>query len=228
MPTDSHLLPPHSQAILRAARSGTLYKRLLSEDDDGDVDALVDNKPDKKEEDPTADTYLVRTWRQVPRNTEHDSISHLAKRRKGIITLPSKYAATATAAPAGPTVTRAIVRRIDAAGNPYTQEVTLVDGEQVDGEIISTTVVVDPHSGGAGVSPHSTPNRRRPQSYKKKRGPGRGRKKKLLMPENTRPGGDGGSIESDNGGTDTTSIVSGPITPRQCFLSSFFFGAIDM
>ena len=41
MPKDSNLLPPHSQELLRAARSGRLYKRpapVENEDDDADAD----------------------------------------------------------------------------------------------------------------------------------------------------------------------------------------------
>ncbi|KAM5382815.1 hypothetical protein ACJZ2D_002206 [Fusarium nematophilum] len=46
------------------------------------------------------------------------------------------------------TVTRATVRRIDAAGNFYMEEVTLADGQQIQGEIISTRIEVAPAPGG--------------------------------------------------------------------------------
>jgi hypothetical protein len=179
MPKDSHLLMAHSQELLRAARSGALYKRPAPEDDEGDGDAILD-KPDKKDEDPTALSYSVRMWRQVPRSAEPDGpVGHLAKRHKGTVTLPSKYSAE----PLGTTVTRATVRKIDAAGNPYTQEVMLAEGEKADGEVISTSVVIVPHAPGAAkATPQAaTPSRRRPPlPSKKKKGPGRGRKKKVL------------------------------------------------
>ena len=90
----------------------------------------------------------------------------------------------AGAAP-GPTTTKATVRRIDAAGNPYTQEVTLNEGQPVDGEIISTTVVAAPVP-NAAVEASVTPVRRRPPPPKRKpKGPGRGRKKKLPLPAST-------------------------------------------
>ena len=182
MPRESHLLPPHTQELLRAARSGRLYKRPApteEEEPDAEVDPV---KGEKKDWEPTSDGYTVKMWKQVPRNAENQTISHLAKRHKNTVTLASRAAAPQAA---GPTVTRATVRRIDAAGNPYEQTVTLADGQQVDGEIISTTVVPVPTAaqGELGVQ-QTTPARRRPPPPKRKaKGPGRGRKKgKLPIP----------------------------------------------
>ncbi|KAI1101654.1 hypothetical protein F4804DRAFT_292490 [Jackrogersella minutella] len=188
MPKDSHLLPTHTQELLRAARSGRLYKRPLPvEEEEADPDAALAEKPDKKEEeDPSTKSYQVKVWKQVPRTAEGPTISHLAKRRKGVITL----SATLPAGPSsGPTITKATVRRIDAAGNPYTQEVTLNEGQTVDGEIISTMVVPAPiAAANADASTAATPVRRRPPPPKRKpKGPGRGRKKKLPLPASTQP-----------------------------------------
>ncbi|KAK4155155.1 hypothetical protein C8A00DRAFT_42209 [Chaetomidium leptoderma] len=183
MPRESHLLPPHSQELLRAARSGRLYKRPApteEEEPDADVDIV---KGEKKDWEPPSDGYMVKLWKQVPRNAENPTTSHLAKRHKNTVTLASR----AIVAPhiAGPTVTRATVRRIDAAGNPYEQTVTLTDGQQVKGEIISTTVVPAP-SAAKGDLPlqQAAPVRRRPPPPKRKaKGAGRGRKKgKLPLP----------------------------------------------
>ncbi|KAI1813423.1 hypothetical protein GGS20DRAFT_479790 [Poronia punctata] len=188
MPKDSHLLPAHSQALLRAARSGALYNRPTpAEEEEAEIDPTVAEKNDKKEEDPSSKGFLVKVWKQVPRNSENPTVSHLAKRRKGTITLSSSL--PAGAAP-GPTVTKATVRRIDAAGNPYTQEVTLTEGQSVDGEIISTTVVALPPSSATGdASASATPVRKRPPPPKRKpKGPGRGRRKKLPLPVNPAPG----------------------------------------
>ncbi|KAI0384585.1 hypothetical protein F5Y04DRAFT_248660 [Hypomontagnella monticulosa] len=203
MPKDSHLLPTHTQELLRAARSGRLYKRPLpTEEEEVDPDATLAEKPEKKEEDPSTKGYQVKIWKQVPRNAEGPTVSHLAKRRKGIITLSSNLPAGTSS---GPTVMKATVRRLDAAGNPYTQEITLNEGQQVDGEIISTTVVpapVAPTNGDASVA--ATPVRRRPPPPKRKpKGPGRGRKKKLPLPATTRP-------EAPNAGTSTTSDGTKP------------------
>ncbi|KAI0476113.1 hypothetical protein GGR56DRAFT_455003 [Xylariaceae sp. FL0804] len=183
MPKDSQLLPAHTQELLRAARSGRLYKRPApTEEDDADADAALAEKSDKKEEDPTTKGYQVKVWKQVPRNAEGATISHLAKRRKGTVTLSSDLPAGNTSVS---TVTKATVRRIDAAGNPYTQEVTLQEGQAVEGEIISTTIVAAPNAAAplGHTSATTTPQRRRPPPPKRKpKGPGRGRKKKLPLP----------------------------------------------
>lgn len=180
MPKESHLLPPHTQELLRAARSGRLYKRAApaeEEEPDPEVDAV---KGEKKEWEPPSEGYMVKLWKQVPRTAENPTVSHLAKRHKNTVTLTARAAAAPVAA--GPTVIRATVRRIDAAGNPYEQTVTLSEGQQVDGEIISTTVVPAP-SAAAGALPvqQATPARRRPPPPKRKaKGIGRGRKKGRL------------------------------------------------
>ncbi|KAI8632673.1 hypothetical protein F5Y19DRAFT_327011 [Xylariaceae sp. FL1651] len=182
MPKDSQLLPTHTQELLRAARSGRLYKRPAPvEEEETEVDPAVPEKAEKKEEDPSTKGFQIKIWKQVARNAEGPTVSYLAKRRKGTVTLSSDVP---TGAAPGPTITKATVRRIDAAGNPYTQEVTLNEGQPVDGEIISTTVVSAPNPSTHGdVSASATPVRRRPPPPKRKpKGPGRGRKKKLPLP----------------------------------------------
>ncbi|GAP91345.1 putative lyr family protein [Rosellinia necatrix] len=181
MPKDSQLLPNHTQELLRAARSGRLYKRPApTEEEEAEIDPAIAEKAEKKEEDLSTKGFQIKIWKQVARSAEGPTISYLAKRRKGTVTLSSDLPAGG-AAP-GPTVTKATVRRIDAAGNPYTQEVTLNDGQPVDGEIISTTVVAAPAPNISG-DVTITPVRRRPPPPKRKpKGPGRGRKKKLPLP----------------------------------------------
>ncbi|KAI1766010.1 hypothetical protein GGR53DRAFT_487823 [Hypoxylon sp. FL1150] len=201
MPKDSHLLPTHTQELLRAARSGRLYKRPLpAEEEEVDADATVAEKPEKKEEDPAAKGFQVKVWKQVARNAEGPTVSHLAKRRKGLITLSSSLPAGPSS---GPTVMKATVRRVDAAGNPYTQEITLNEGQPVDGEIISTTVVPAPAiAPNVDASGAATPVRRRPPPPKRKpKGPGRGRKKKLPLPASTRPDVSGTGVNTTADGT---------------------------
>jgi len=182
MPRESHLLPAHSQELLRAARSGRLYKRPAPTEED-EADAEVDVvKGEKKDWEVPNDGYMVKVWKQVPRNAESHTTSHLAKRHKNTVTLASRAVAPQLT---GPTVIRATVRRIDAAGNPYEQTVTLSEGQQVDGEIISTTVVPAPAAAQAELPlQQAAPVRRRPPPPKRKaKGPGRGRKKgKLPLP----------------------------------------------
>ncbi|KAK3311394.1 uncharacterized protein B0T15DRAFT_73319 [Chaetomium strumarium] len=175
MPREAHLLPPHTQELLRAARSGRLYKR-ASPAEEEDAEMEVDPvKGEKKDWEPPNEGYMVKAWKQVPRNEESPTTSYLAKRHKNTVTLSSK----AEPAPvAGPTVIRATVRRIDAAGNPYEQTVTLSEGQRVDGEIISTTVVPAPQAAPELPVQQPTPTKRRPPPPKRKpKGFGRGRKK---------------------------------------------------
>jgi hypothetical protein len=182
-----------------------LYKRPApTEEDEADGEGI--EKPEKKEEPATAG-FSVKVWKQIPRNIEGPAVSHLAKRHKHTVTLPSK---AVTAAIGGATVTRATVRRIDAAGNPYDQTITLAEGQQVQGEIISTTLVPAPLAGNGGVTPQQhTPVKRRPPPPKRKaKGPGRGRKKgKLPLPPSTRPAQEGTDLPST---TDIKPETQGP------------------
>ncbi|SPJ79633.1 related to apopolysialoglycoprotein [Fusarium torulosum] len=176
MPKDSHLLPAHSQELLAAARSGRLYKRPApAEEEEADADAAPE-KPEKKEEDISARGFSVKVWKQLPRNIDTASTSHLAKRQKNTVTIASR---TFEERVQGPTVTRATVRRVDAAGNPYTEEVTLSDGQPVQGEIVSTRIEPAPTRGTEPLATTPVPNRRRPPPPKRKAkaGPGRGKKK---------------------------------------------------
>lgn len=207
LPKDAHLLPPHTQELLRAARSGRLYKRASPmEEEEPETDGLPEKSEKKEEEEAGTHGFMVRTWKPVARNAEGPDVGHLAKRRKGAVTIASK---TVVAPAGGNTVTRATVRRVDAAGNPYTQEVTLTEGQPVEGEIISTRVVAASEAAQAGPQPPA-PNRRRPPPPKRKpKGPGRGRKKKLPLPASTRPAGEETPVPKPDGeGAETVSVVS--------------------
>ncbi|PON24338.1 hypothetical protein TGAM01_v206670 [Trichoderma gamsii] len=183
MPKDATLLPPHTQELLRAARSGRLYKRPHpNEDEEADNETSMQDKLEKKEEDTSAQGYQIRVWKQLPKNVEAPEISHLAKRRKNTVTTASR---TIEEKVQGPTVTRATVRRMDAAGNPYTEEVTLSDGQRVDGEVISTRVEAIPAAQPdtyAAMSQAAARRRPPPPKRKAKAGPGRGKKKSKQQP----------------------------------------------
>jgi hypothetical protein len=198
MPKDSHLLPQHSQDLLRAARSGRLYKRPTLEEEEIDPEAALADKPEKKEEDPNTKGFTVKTWKPVPRHLEGPEIEYLAKRRKGL-TGSVVRSAVATV----PTMTKASVRRTDAAGNSYVVDLVVAEGQTVEGELISQTVIANPPVtgstvDGAAVQP-TQPRRRPPPPKRKAKGPGRGRKKKLPLPPTSVPG-EPGSIktETDN------------------------------
>ncbi len=173
MPKDSHLLPQHSQDLLRAARSGKLYKRHMPvEEEDAYPEALLGDKPEKKEDDPKDRGFTAKAWKQIGRHAEGPDIDFLAKRRKGVVTAASRAATIAG------TLTKTKVKRVDAAGNEYFQDIVLPRGQPVEGEVISQTVVTDTNV----VEPysHPTPSRKKGPSSRKKpnKGPGRGRKKK--------------------------------------------------
>lgn len=191
MPKDWTMLPSHNQELLRATRCGGAKQSPALDDDDGE--ALDEDKKEKEKKDKRSDDgVLVKVWQQIPRNIELPSASHLAKRRQNTVTLPTKAAiADATVS----TATRAVVRRVDAAGNTYEQTVMLGEGETItDGEIVATTsapVVVVGDLNGEAVA-QAAPVRRRPlppKTRKKMKGPGRGRKKgRLPLPTSGTPG----------------------------------------
>ncbi|RDW77685.1 hypothetical protein BP6252_05738 [Coleophoma cylindrospora] len=187
MPKDYLDLPQHSQDLLRAARSGKIYKRPAPSEEEEVDPELVGEKPDKKDEDPKERGFTARAWKHVSR--ELPPIDYLAKRRKGLIRVGTK---PATAAPVA-TVTKATVRRVDAAGNTYVQDMVVANGQKVEGEVIAQTVIPGPST--SEVQP--SPIKRKPIKRKIK-GPGRGRKKKML-PSAAVPGGlaaDGQTVQA--------------------------------
>lgn len=210
MPRDTHLLTPHNQELLRLARSGKLYKkRPLPEEEDADADAVPGDKQDKKDSAANEGySFKVRKWVRLERSAEDAGINYLAPRQKNTITRPSKQLGTQVT---GPMVTKATVKRLDAAGNPYTQEVIVPDGQAVDGEIISTSVVPAPEATGEPLLPAATPARRKPPIPQKKKGRGRGRggrgrgRLPLATPTRPVPQQDGSTeVKPDNVGPDVS------------------------
>lgn len=207
MPRDTHLLTPHNQELLRLARSGKLYKkRPLPEEEDADADGIPGDKPDKKDSAASEGYgFKVRKWVRLERSAEDAGVNHLATRHRNTITRPSKQLGTQVT---GPMVTKATVKRLDAAGNPYTQEVIVPDGQAVDGEIISTSVVPAPEAAGEAVLPVATPARRKPPIPQKKKGRGRGRggrgRGRLPLATPTRP------VPQQDGSTEIKPEAVGP------------------
>src|SRR3569833_37951 len=167
-----------SQTEMQADDSSFAKKRTWRER------ARESRKAAKKDGKKLEDGYRIRTWQQVPRTIEVPLVSHLAKRHKSTVNMTAKAVAIQTS---GPTITRATIRRIDAAGNPYEQTVTLAEGQQVDGEIISTSIVPAPTARGGDASHQSTPLRRKAPPPRRKGKGIRGRKKKLMPPSGVRP-----------------------------------------
>jgi hypothetical protein len=181
MPKDAHLMPQHSQDLLRAARSGRIYqKRALVEEEDVEADVLLAETKEKKEES-KEEGFVVRTWKLVPKHAEGPEIEYLAKRRKGLRGAPVKGVAT---------MTKMTLRRTDEAGNTYVEDVVVPEGHVVEGEVIATTVILDPATTGApaaGVAPPQPVKRRPPPPKRRAKGPGRGRRKKLPIPPRSAP-----------------------------------------
>ncbi|TVY47469.1 hypothetical protein LOCC1_G002202 [Lachnellula occidentalis] len=174
MPKDSHLLPQHSQDLLRAARSGKLYGKRTAPTEEEEIDPEINlgEKPEKKEDDTKVQGYTVKTWKQIPRHMEAPDIEYLAKRRKNIKTSTSKQTAV-------PTLTKATVKRTDATGAEYLQDVVVPHGQAIEGEVVAQTTIPDPNAKPLDPYAAPTPSRKKvPINRKRPKGPGRGRKKK--------------------------------------------------
>ncbi|RKF55134.1 putative lyr family protein [Erysiphe neolycopersici] len=178
MPKDSHLLSEHSQDLLRAARSGKIYKRhpgpVSIEEEEADSEVIVGDKVEKKDEPPQDNSFVAKAWKQVPRHLEGPDIEYLAKRRKGLI----KATKTATLS-TGSSLVKTIVKKVDAVGNEYVQEIYVSQAKQADGEVMTNS-----NSTAEGYVAHNqSPFPKRKGPFRKKIKPvGRGRKKKLLPP----------------------------------------------
>lgn len=149
---------------------------MLVEEEDIEADALLAEKAEKKEE-AKEEGFVVRTWKLVPKHLEGPEIEYLAKRRKGLRGAPVKGVAT---------MTKMTLRRTDEAGNTYVEDVVVPEGHVVEGEVIATTVILDPATAGvpaAGIPTPQPVKRRPPPPKRRAKGPGRGRRKKLpLLP----------------------------------------------
>lgn len=203
MPKDSHLLPQHSQDLLRAARSGRVYKRPTPvEEEEVDIEGITADKVEKKDYELKGKGYTVKAWKPVPRHLEGPAIDYLAKRRKGLVTVDAKTAST------GSVLTKATVKRYDAAGNEYVQDVVVPHGETVEGEVISQTTIVDPNATrlGDGLLTRTPPRRKGPPKRKAK-GPGRGRRRKPIVatsaPQTLQTDGDAQNVEGGDGVVET-------------------------
>lgn len=198
MPRDSHLLPEHSQQLLRAARAGRIYKPPTPADDE------KENLDDEDEHKETQRGFSVRKYVKVPRHLEEPEPEYLAKRRKG---LPSQYSVySGIAGPLASTgaMRKIKVKKVDSEGNVNVWEVLVPEGQTVDGEVQEEEAVAE--SAPAAAAPgtvvegvgvvnadgvvvandlmQQTPPRRRPPPPKRKpkKGPGRGKKKVAFEP----------------------------------------------
>ena len=188
MPRDSHMLPEHSQQLLRAARSGKLYKPPAPPEDDNEM------KDEEEETKEIRTGFTIKKYVKVARHLEVPEPEYLAKRRKG---LPSPYVNGQVAQPA---LRETKVKKLDADGNVAVYKVLVPEGQAVEGEVQPTDAAIEvaPATAAPGTIVEGvgvvnaegvvvandilqqTPPRRRPPPPKKKvkrGGPGRGKKK---------------------------------------------------
>ncbi|KAL5119465.1 hypothetical protein ACEQ8H_002530 [Pleosporales sp. CAS-2024a] len=223
MPRDSHLLPEHSQQLLRAARAGRVYKPPVPIEDDNE---LEDEEKEHKE---VKTGFTIKKYVKVARHLEAPEPEYLAKRRKG---LPSQYLVNGVAQPA---LRETKVKKLDADGNATVYKVLVPEGQAVVDEIQPTddAMEVAPASAAPGtivegvgvvnaqgiVVAHDalqqTPIRKKMIPPRKKRGgPGRGRRRVAFAERGTSvpsAAGDllavpdvkqeGGSVEPSDGDT---------------------------
>ncbi|KAF2022214.1 hypothetical protein BU24DRAFT_417849 [Aaosphaeria arxii CBS 175.79] len=201
MPRDSHMLPDHAQQLLRAARSGRVFKAPGPPEEDGD------DAGEEKEQKELPQGFTVKKWVKVARHLEEPEPEFLAKRRKG---LPSQYStngnANGFAAPVAPPapLRETKVKQLDSEGNVTVYKALVPEGQVVEGEVQPTDAPAVVEAAPAAAAPGTviegvgvanadgvvvahgveTPQRRRPpppKPRKKKAGPGRGRKKVVFV-----------------------------------------------
>jgi hypothetical protein len=190
MPRDSHMLPEHSQQLLRAARSGRTYKPPAPPEDD---DEIADEEKEHKE---VQTGFTIKKYVKVARHLEASEPEYLAKRRKG---LPSQYVINGAVQPA---LRETKVKKLDADGNATVYKVLVPEGQAVADEVQPTDAAIEvaPATAAPGTIVEGvgvvnaqgvvvandilqqTPPRRRPPPPKKKRGgPGRGKKRVVFV-----------------------------------------------
>ncbi|KAF3390192.1 LYR motif-containing protein 4 [Penicillium rolfsii] len=206
MPRDSQLLPAMSRALLRAARAGCIYirpsgravEKEKEEGTDGEDQAAASHLADR--------SFTSRKWTTLPKHMEPAEVEFLAKRRPGLTSL---YGNEGGAIP-GPMRKTKIKRTDPENGGISIYEVWVPEGHRIEGEItgdvqtiaeqsevpvtaetpapgtvvegvgiVNAEGVVVAEAGSAAVM---TPPKRRPPPPKRKgKGPGKGRKKKVMF-----------------------------------------------
>lgn len=198
MSKDSHFYEPHTQLLLRIARRGRTVKqtpqpvegdKLLGDEDDADGELDPD--------------FVFSKWQPIPQHSELSIPEYLAPRRKG---LPPLYGLFTALGDNGVSLRKTKVRKTDSEGSETIIEVFVPEGQAVDGEVVEDeaqpTKALEPgtvvegigtvNAEGvlvAGEQAQSTPPKRRPPPPKRKaKGPGRGRRKKVMFGRNAHLG----------------------------------------
>lgn len=190
MPRDSHLLPLHSQQLLRAARACRPLKPPAPLEEDRED---VDEEEQPKE---VRQGFTIKKFVKLPRHQEEPEPEFLAKRRKG---LPSQYAVNGQAGHPTP-LRETKIKKVDSEGNVSVYKALVPEGQTLEAEVRPTEIALveaAPAAAtpgtvveGVGIvnaegvivvndAAHQSTPRRRPAPPKKKSkgGPGRGRKR---------------------------------------------------
>ena len=216
MPKGSELYSDLSRRLLRAARAPRIPGQPAKVTED-------DKEPGEEEDaEGEADTgFTAMRWSQVPRKSEQPEPEFLAKRRKG---LPSIYGVTASSGTRVGLMRKTKVKRVDNEGNTVFLDVLVPEGTVVEGEIAEADEIATeaPAPGtvveGVGIANAEgvivagealpTPPRRRPPPPKRKpKGPGRGRKKKVVAENGS--SGTPGALNVNGLGAETTESTTG-------------------
>lgn len=210
MPRDSHLLPPASRALLRAARAGCRYIQPAERPAD-DEDKDIRDGEDGAELPAYDRTFSTAKWTALPRHMEPPEVEFLAKRRPG---LPSLYGVATGSALDGSQpnpMRKTKFKKVDpATGNILVYEALVPEGHKVEGEIsedaellpenndapvieespapgtfVEGVGVVD-HEGVVVAEPEASmvavvTKKRFPPPPKRKKGFGKGRRKKVMF-----------------------------------------------
>ena len=217
MPKGSELYPPWSRALLWTARAGLIVKSVSNTGEDE-----KDNGDDEDAEGELDTGFQVYHWSQIARESEQPEPEYLAKRRKGLATLYGGAGSSAATA----ALRKTKVRKVDPDGDAYFLDVlvpegTVIEGEVAEGDNVATQLpapgtVVE----GIGVANAEgiviaseqvapTPPRRRPPPPKRKpKGPGRGRKKKVVVENGVNGAPTGVDANTPTKGADTRGLAA--------------------
>ena len=194
MPKDSHLYEPYTQHLLRIARRGRSVRSTPQPVEEDKI--LGDEEDAEGEADP--DCVFIK-WQPIPQHLDQPIPEYLAPRRKG---LPPLYGGNTSVGDNPAPMRKTKIRKTDPEGNETILEILVPEGQAVDGEVVEDEAqatetlkpgtVVDGigvvNAEGiivAGEQAQPVPPRRRPPPPKRKaKGPGRGRRKKVMFGRN--------------------------------------------
>ncbi|CEA17195.1 Lyr-family protein [Blumeria hordei DH14] len=165
-----------AQKLLRAARSGKIYKRSApAEEEETDPEATHGTKLEKKEDPPQERGFTVRTWKQIPRHLEVPNVDFLARRRKDSTV---RFETLSKSQPL--TASKVISQKLEVVSGEPVQGFS-VTHTHVDAETDSSHATKDVNGTIDGHAGIPTPLKRKGVFRKKMNVLGRSKRKKLLM-----------------------------------------------